>query len=154
MSETPNTYIGTYVDFEEKDSTDPRDYKWARLEGIPGEQGIPGTTVKMEKHRIFISLMLILPDGKTGFSVSDSTNKIYIGHTQILRKQTVRILQNIPGQRFRGRRAPKACRDSKVRKVNREFRARTGLTEDLLFPHKIFLLMQMEIHDPKRRIPI
>lgn len=40
MSETPNTYIGTYVDFTETDSTDYRDYTWSRFEGT---QGIPGT---------------------------------------------------------------------------------------------------------------
>lgn len=46
MTETPSTYIGTYVDFIQADSTDPSDYTWARFEGIQGEkgeQGIPGT---------------------------------------------------------------------------------------------------------------
>lgn len=45
MTETPSTYIGTYVDFEQADSDDPTKYAWARLEGIQGpkgEQGIPG----------------------------------------------------------------------------------------------------------------
>lgn len=45
MTETPSTYIGTYVDFTQADSTDPSDYTWARFEGIQGEkgeQGIPG----------------------------------------------------------------------------------------------------------------
>lgn len=46
MTETPSTYIGTYVDFTQADSIDPSDYTWARFEGIQGEkgeQGIPGT---------------------------------------------------------------------------------------------------------------
>lgn len=46
MTETPSTYIGTYVDFNANDSTNPNDYTWARLEGIQGEkgeQGIAGT---------------------------------------------------------------------------------------------------------------
>lgn len=45
MTETPNTYIGTYVDFEETDSDDYTKYAWARFEGLQGEQGeqgIPG----------------------------------------------------------------------------------------------------------------
>ena len=45
MSETPSTYIGTYVDFTPDDSTNPSDYKWARFQGLQGEngeQGIPG----------------------------------------------------------------------------------------------------------------
>lgn len=45
MTETPSTYIGTYVDFTEQDSNDYTKYAWARLEGLQGEkgeQGIPG----------------------------------------------------------------------------------------------------------------
>ena len=42
MSETPDTYIGTYTDFVENDSTDPKKYTWHRLEGIQGEQGKQG----------------------------------------------------------------------------------------------------------------
>ena len=45
ISETPNTYIGTYVDFEKEDSEDPIRYTWARFEGIQGpegDKGIPG----------------------------------------------------------------------------------------------------------------
>ena len=43
MTETPNLYIGTYVDFTEADSDDPSDYTWSRFRGYDGEQGIPGT---------------------------------------------------------------------------------------------------------------
>ena len=43
MSEVPNLYIGTYVDFTEADSDDPSDYTWSRFQGYDGEQGIPGT---------------------------------------------------------------------------------------------------------------
>lgn len=79
MSENPNTYIGTYVDFEETDSADPKDYKWARLEGIPGEQGIAGTNGADGKTSYLHIAYANSADGKAGFSVSDSTNKIYIG---------------------------------------------------------------------------
>src|SRR5699024_828586 len=43
ISEVPNTYIGTYVDFNQADSTDPAKYTWARFQGLQGENGIPGT---------------------------------------------------------------------------------------------------------------
>lgn len=45
MTETPDVFIGTYVDFTKEDSNDPSKYTWARFEGIQGatgEQGIPG----------------------------------------------------------------------------------------------------------------
>ena len=46
MSESPSTFIGTYVDFEEADSDDPSRYTWYRFQGLQGangERGIPGT---------------------------------------------------------------------------------------------------------------
>ena len=43
MTETPSTYIGTYVDYTEADSTDPSKYKWSQFKGSQGEQGIAGT---------------------------------------------------------------------------------------------------------------
>lgn len=46
MTTTPNTYIGTYVDFTQADSEDSSDYTWSRFEGVQGPQGtqgIPGT---------------------------------------------------------------------------------------------------------------
>lgn len=45
ISETPDTYIGTYVDFTSDDSTDPKKYTWYRFQGLQGKQGekgIPG----------------------------------------------------------------------------------------------------------------
>lgn len=42
MTETPDVYIGTYVDTTQEDSTDPSKYTWARFQGMQGEQGIPG----------------------------------------------------------------------------------------------------------------
>ena len=46
MTETPSTYIGTYVDSAQADSTDPKKYTWSRFQGLQGPQGtqgIPGT---------------------------------------------------------------------------------------------------------------
>lgn len=48
MTETPNLYIGTYVDYTAQDSTSPSKYTWARFQGLQGEkgeQGIPGVGV-------------------------------------------------------------------------------------------------------------
>ena len=42
LLETPDKYIGTYVDFVQTDSTDPSKYTWSRFEGLKGEQGVPG----------------------------------------------------------------------------------------------------------------
>ena len=42
MSESTDTFIGTYVDFEEADSNDPSRYTWHRFQGADGERGIPG----------------------------------------------------------------------------------------------------------------
>ena len=45
MTETPNVFIGTYVDFTPADSTDPKKYTWYHFQGLQGpegNQGIPG----------------------------------------------------------------------------------------------------------------
>lgn len=42
MSETPDIYIGTYVDYTEADSTDPSKYAWVRFQGAQGQQGTQG----------------------------------------------------------------------------------------------------------------
>ena len=81
LTETPSTYIGTYVDFSPDDSTDPKKYTWSRFEGAQGpkgEQGIPGIGVDGKTSYLHIAYANSL-DGRTGFSISDSTNKLFIG---------------------------------------------------------------------------
>ena len=49
MTETPSDYIGTYVDNNPEDSTDPKKYTWSRFrgqDGNKGEQGTPGINGK------------------------------------------------------------------------------------------------------------
>lgn len=82
MTETPSKYIGTYVDNTPTDSTDPSKYTWQQLEGsqgTKGDQGIPGTNGADGKTSYLHIAYANSSDGKTGFSVSDSTNKLYIG---------------------------------------------------------------------------
>ena len=77
--EVPSTYIGTYVDYTEDDSDNPSDYTWSRFEGAQGEQGIPGTNGSDGKTSYLHIAYANSADGSTGFSVSDSTDKLYIG---------------------------------------------------------------------------
>ena len=45
MTEEPDVYIGTYVDYTPADSDDPSKYAWMRFQGLQGdagEKGIPG----------------------------------------------------------------------------------------------------------------
>lgn len=82
MTETPSTYIGTYVDFTETDSTDPSKYTWSRFSGAQGpkgEQGISGTNGSDGKTSYLHIAYSNSSDGSSGFSVSDSTGKLYIG---------------------------------------------------------------------------
>lgn len=81
MTETPQAYIGTYVDFIEADSTDPTKYTWSRFEGIQGEkgeQGIPGIGQDGKTSYLHIAYATSA-DGSEGFSISESANKTYIG---------------------------------------------------------------------------
>lgn len=79
MSKTPNKYIGTYTDFSSVDSTDPSKYTWALIKGADGAQGVPGTPGVNGKTPYFHIAYANSADGRTGFSVDDSVNKLYIG---------------------------------------------------------------------------
>lgn len=76
MSKTPDKYIGTYTDFSGVDSTDPSKYTWAKFEGDQGAQGPKGVNGKTPYFHIAYANSA---DGRTGFSVDDSVNKLYIG---------------------------------------------------------------------------
>ena len=79
ITETPSAYIGTYVDYTSTDSTDPTKYTWSRFQGDKGDQGIPGTNGTNGKTSYLHIAYANSADGKTGFDVSTSTNKLYIG---------------------------------------------------------------------------
>lgn len=82
MTETPSKYIGTYVDNTAADSNDPTKYTWQQLEGSQGEkgvQGIKGTDGTNGKTSYLHIAYANSADGKTGFDVSVSTGKLYIG---------------------------------------------------------------------------
>lgn len=79
MTETPSEYIGTYVDFSPTDSADPSKYTWSRFAGRDGSQGIPGTNGSDGMTSYLHIAYATSSDGSSGFSVSDSTGKTYIG---------------------------------------------------------------------------
>lgn len=80
MTETPSTYIGTYVDFTELDSTDPKKYQWHRFEGLQGEkgeQGIPG--VGVDGKTTYLHIKYSNDGGKTFTSNNGENVGDYIG---------------------------------------------------------------------------
>ena len=82
MSETPSTYIGTYVDDQADDSDNYLKYTWSRFvgsQGSKGDQGIAGTNGVDGKTSYLHIAYATSADGKSGFSVSDSVSKTYIG---------------------------------------------------------------------------
>lgn len=79
VSDAARDYVGMYVDFTAADSTDPAKYSWSKIKGADGTQGIqgkPGTDGKTPYLHVAYANSA---DGKTGFSVSDSAGKTYIG---------------------------------------------------------------------------
>lgn len=79
VSDGNREYIGMYVDFVEADSTDPTKYTWSLIKGADGAQGVPGTPGADGKTPYFHIAYANSADGRTGFSVDDSVNKLYIG---------------------------------------------------------------------------
>lgn len=80
--ETVGIYIGTYADNTEADSTSVSKYTWQRLQGAQGpkgDQGIKGTDGTNGKTSYLHIAYANSADGKTGFDVSNSSGKLYIG---------------------------------------------------------------------------
>lgn len=80
--ETVGIYIGTYVDNTEADSTSISKYTWQRLQGAQGpkgDRGIKGTDGTNGKTSYLHIAYANSADGKTGFDVSNSSGKLYIG---------------------------------------------------------------------------
>jgi len=81
MSETPNTYIGTYVDYTATDSDDPKKYTWYRfqgLQGAKGDKGIPGTNGSNGKTS-YLHIKYSNDNGKTFTANNGETTGDYIG---------------------------------------------------------------------------
>lgn len=87
-------YMGTYTDYTSADSTSPAKYKWVKiqgpkgdkgdqglqgLQGAKGDQGIQGPKGADGKSSYTHIAYANSADGTSGFSVSDSTDKAYIG---------------------------------------------------------------------------
>jgi hypothetical protein len=80
MSETPDIYIGTYVDFDPSDSTDPNKYIWYRFQGLQGEKGergIPG--VGTDGKTSYLHIKYSDDGGRTFTSYNGETVGTYIG---------------------------------------------------------------------------
>lgn len=82
VSDSDRDYIGMYVDEVEADSTDPTKYAWTKIKGADGTQGIQGKPGADGKTTYLHIAYATSSDGKTGFSITESTGKTYIGvHT-------------------------------------------------------------------------
>lgn len=81
MTETPNVFIGTYVDFILTDSTDPKKYTWYRFQGLQGpegNQGIPGKN-GANGQTSYLHIKYSNDGGKTFTTNTGETPGDYIG---------------------------------------------------------------------------
>lgn len=79
VSDSNRSYVGMYVDNIQEDSRDPSKYKWTLIKGKDGAQGVPGPAGEDGRTPYLHIAYANSADGQTDFSVSDSTNKLYIG---------------------------------------------------------------------------
>ena len=79
VSDSDREYVGMYVDFTQTDSTDPKKYAWSKIKGADGANGTPGKPGTDGKTPYLHIAYANSADGKTGFSTTDGTNKLYIG---------------------------------------------------------------------------
>ncbi|WP_413476846.1 phage tail spike protein [Latilactobacillus fuchuensis] len=88
---TGRSYMGVYSDFTKADSTNPDDYIWSLtkgsdgkdgvqgLQGADGKDGIPGKPGTDGKTPYFHTAWADSADGKINFSLTDATNRGYLG---------------------------------------------------------------------------
>ena len=82
LTDTPNAYIGTYVDFNPTASTSASKYTWSKFQGTDGKDGADGTPgtngINGETSYLHIAYANS-SDGTTDFSTTDANNKKYMG---------------------------------------------------------------------------
>lgn len=79
LSDTPDTYIGTYVDFTATASTSASKYTWSKFQGKDGTNGTPGQNGTNGETSYLHIAYANSSDGKTDFSTTDANNKKYMG---------------------------------------------------------------------------
>ncbi|MFL2080323.1 phage tail spike protein [Latilactobacillus sakei] len=76
---TNRGYLGTYTDFTQADSTDTTKYAWSLIKGRDGLDGAPGKPGSDGKTPYFHQAWADSKDGKINFSLTDPTNRGYLG---------------------------------------------------------------------------
>ena len=72
-------YIGMYQDFNAEDSNNPQDYRWSKWKGSDGKDGIPGPKGADGRTPYVHFAYADSADGQTGFSLTHTGNKRYLG---------------------------------------------------------------------------
>ena len=103
MTETVNTYIGTYVDNNIADSNNPSDYKWSKFvgqdgnngnDGLPGKDGKDGTTYYL--HVKYSN------DGSTFTANSGETPGDYLGQLVDTNKEDSLVFNDYTWKKIKG----------------------------------------------------
>ena len=79
QTDTNKPYMGVYHNYDPVDSSNPLDYRWTKVKGDDGANGLPGAKGADGKTPYIHFAYANSADGRTGFSVSAAANKAYIG---------------------------------------------------------------------------
>ncbi|WP_242115528.1 hypothetical protein [Sphingomonas lacusdianchii] len=75
------SFVGIYVDYSEPDSGNPDSYRWTRLRGLDGNNGLPGAPGADGRTPYVHTAYANAPDGSVDFTTDDAQalNRRYIG---------------------------------------------------------------------------
>ncbi|AZF91337.1 capsid and scaffold protein [Streptococcus phage CHPC1029] len=79
QTDVNKAYIGMYQDFNAEDSNNPQDYRWSKWKGSDGRDGIPGKAGADGRTPYVHFAYADSADGRTGFSLTQTGNKRYLG---------------------------------------------------------------------------
>ena len=139
ISDTPNDYIGTYVDFSEDDSTDPAAYTWARfkgLQGAKGDQGIPGTN-GANGQTSYLHIKYSDDGGSTFTGNNGELPGAYIGQYVDFTQADSSDPKKYTWSKIQGEQGPRGLQGLRVKRasrVSRGLKVKPGLQEQLVKP--------------------
>ncbi|MCE2320816.1 hypothetical protein GPX65_08470 [Streptococcus thermophilus] len=79
QTDSNKAFIGIYQDFNAIDSQNPQDYRWSKWKGNDGRDGIPGPKGADGRTPYVHFAYADSADGKTGFSLTQTGRKRYLG---------------------------------------------------------------------------
>lgn len=136
VSDSDRDYIGMYVDEVEADSTDPTKYAWTKIRVRTVHRVFRVSRERMERPLICTLPMQQVQMERQDFLLQNQPVRRTSVCTRTIQRRILPIRPNTSGQRFKGRKVHRDCRESRDRRASKVLPEKMDRTE----PQHIFIL--------------